>query len=66
MLVGLASRGVTVVASSHTAADVAAPFERLVLLHEGRVTFDGSMSGFFGVEHSDPVAAELARALHVR
>lgn len=66
VLIQLAAEGVTILASSHTAADVAAPFERLVLMHQGRVTYDGTTSDFFSTSHSDPVAAEFARALSVR
>lgn len=66
VLVALDAAGVTVVASSHTAADVAAPFGRLILLDQGQVRYDGGTEQFFTDAHAHPVVAEFARALHVR
>jgi ABC-2 type transport system ATP-binding protein len=59
----LVADGVTVVATSHTAADVGAPFERLVMMNHGRIEFDGTPADFLSGVHSSPTATELARAL---
>lgn len=59
----LVADGVTVVATSHTAADVGSPFERLVMMNHGRIEFDGTPADFLSGVHSSPTATELARAL---
>ena len=59
----LVANEVTVVATSHTAADIGPPFERLVMMNRGRIEFDGAPADFLSGEHASPTAAELARAL---
>lgn len=59
----LVEQGLKLVVSSHTATDVRQPFQRLVVLHEGTVRFDGTLEAFFGTQHTDPVVTRLARAL---
>lgn len=59
----LTRQGLKLVVSSHTATDVREPFQRLVVLHEGTVRFDGTVQTFFTTGHTDPVVTRLARAL---
>lgn len=66
VLRGLSARGVGVVASSHTATDVATPFQRLLVLDEGRLVFDDTVEAFRRGTHTQPLVADLAEALRDR
>jgi ABC-2 type transport system ATP-binding protein len=66
VLADLASAGVGLVVSSHTATDVRPPFERLIVLDNGEVHFDGPLHEFFAGRHSSQVVANLAQALRDR
>ncbi|GIJ43440.1 hypothetical protein Val02_03260 [Virgisporangium aliadipatigenens] len=48
LLRGLAAEGRTVVYSSHVLAEVAQTVEHLVVLHEGRLAYEGPLSGLDG------------------
>lgn len=64
VLQGLADQGIGLLVSSHTATNVGPPFERLLVLHRGRLEFDGSVEEFFRLRHGSGVVADLAQALH--
>jgi ABC-2 type transport system ATP-binding protein len=59
----LVDDGAGLVVSSHTATDVGAPFERLLVLDRGRLRFDGTIETFFTARHTHPVVTELVEAL---
>lgn len=63
VLKALTAQGVGLVASSHVATDVGAPFERLIVLADGRVLFDGPVDGFVTGVHTEPLVADFAQAL---
>jgi ABC-type multidrug transport system ATPase subunit len=63
VLSSLAEEGVGLVTSSHTAADVGPPFERLVVLAGGCVRFDGTVTSFLSGNHPDPLVASFSEAL---
>jgi ABC-type multidrug transport system ATPase subunit len=63
ILTELAVSGTRLVVSTHTATDIRAPFDRIVVLDEGRACFDGSLKRFFAQAHEHPVVSELAEAL---
>ena len=65
-LIGLVERGTTIIATSHTASDVGRPFERLLLMDSGRLTFDGTPEAFLSTDHEDAVAAQFSSALRGR
>lgn len=65
-LVGLVERGTTIIATSHTASDVGRPFDRLLLMDSGQLTFDGTPQAFLSTEHEDVVAAQFSSALRGR
>lgn len=60
-------RGQNLVVSTHDAAELHAPFERVLVLLEGRIEFDGSRARFaeLGRTENSPVAA-LSRAFMAR
>jgi ABC-type multidrug transport system ATPase subunit len=66
VLCDLVAQGLTIVATSHTAADIGSPFGRLILMADGAIAYDGDPGEFLSDEHDDPVAAQFARALRVR
>jgi ABC-2 type transport system ATP-binding protein len=66
VLAALSAEGIGLLVSSHTATDLAAPFERLVVLDRGTVRFDGGLPEFFTGPHHHPVVAQLAQALGER
>lgn len=59
----LAASGVTIIVSSHTAADVGPAFDRLLMMDTGTVIFDGSPEEFLVQPHTHPTAVEFAKAL---
>ncbi|SCL39119.1 ABC-type multidrug transport system, ATPase component [Micromonospora pallida] len=63
VLQGLAAQGIGILVSSHTATDIGPPFNRLLVLHRGRLEFDGSVHDFFHLRHRSGVVADLAQAL---
>jgi ABC-type multidrug transport system ATPase subunit len=66
VLQSLASHGIGILVSSHTATDVGPPFSRLLVLDHGRLEFDGSLHDFFTRRHPHGVVADLAQALRGR
>lgn len=63
----IAGRGQHLVVSTHDAAELQDPFERVVVLMEGRIEFDGTRKGFAALGRSgdSPVAA-LSRSFTAR
>lgn len=59
----LVSAGVKLVITSHTATDVREPFQRLIVLDQGKKQFDGSLVEFFSGSHENAVVARLAEVL---
>lgn len=62
----VAKQDVGIVASSHSAADLGDPFERIVVLDGGVIVHDGSRNRFLIDQHHHPVVQELALALKPR
>ncbi|MGI9099890.1 MAG: ATP-binding cassette domain-containing protein [Solirubrobacteraceae bacterium] len=63
VLCGLAESGKCIVATSHTAVDIGPPFERLVVLDEGVIVFDGGPDEFLANDHENPTVDGFSRAL---
>jgi ABC-type multidrug transport system ATPase subunit len=60
VLASLASSGIALLVSSRTAGDVAPPFERVLVLAEGTVRFDGAIADFLSRPHLDATVQALA------
>jgi ABC-type multidrug transport system ATPase subunit len=60
----LSAKGIGLLASSHTAADLQDPFQRVLVMGKGKILFDGPVGKF--LEESDNhsgMVADLARAI---
>ena len=56
LLRSLADRGVTVFVSSHLLAEIEAICDHVVMIHQGRIVFQGSMENLLAAQHSDLIA----------
>ena len=56
LLRSLADRGVTVFVSSHLLAEIEAICDHVVMIHQGRIVFQGSMDDLLAAQHSDLIA----------
>lgn len=63
VLCRLSSSGVCIVATSHTAVDIGAPFERLLVLDGGMIVFDGTPGEFLDGNHENATVETFSRAL---